>query len=89
MKVVAEVQNNSSRDLKLKYCFYKKTSFFAQNHRKMHTEDILKEEGETVEEKKQQTVTKIVPLSPPLTASVLNCRIIKVEYRIKVKRHLR
>ncbi|KAL2092374.1 hypothetical protein ACEWY4_012172 [Coilia grayii] len=84
IKIVAEVQNSSSRELKLKYCLYGKHSFFAQHKRKLHTQDILKEEGESIAKSTRQTVTKVITISPHLTTSILNCRIIKVEYRLKV-----
>uniref|UniRef100_A0AAX7UDT2 Arrestin C-terminal-like domain-containing protein n=1 Tax=Astatotilapia calliptera TaxID=8154 RepID=A0AAX7UDT2_ASTCA len=48
IKVMASVQNKSSRDIKLKYCLYRKNSYFANKKRKLETKDILKEEGEAI-----------------------------------------
>uniref|UniRef100_A0A3Q4G9W3 Arrestin C-terminal-like domain-containing protein n=1 Tax=Neolamprologus brichardi TaxID=32507 RepID=A0A3Q4G9W3_NEOBR len=48
IKVVASVQNKSSCDIKLKYCLYRKYSYFANKKRKLETKDILKEEGEAI-----------------------------------------
>ncbi|XP_063344844.1 arrestin domain-containing protein 3-like [Pelmatolapia mariae] len=84
IKVVASVQNKSSRDIKLKYCLYRKYSYFANKKRKVETKDILKEEGEAIPHSAGQTVTKIITVPSTETASVLNCNIIKVEYRLRV-----
>ncbi|XP_077087707.1 arrestin domain-containing protein 3-like isoform X1 [Siphateles boraxobius] len=84
LKVLAEVQNNSSRAIKPKYCLYEKHSFFARGKRKLHTHDLFKEEGEPIEPNSRKTVTKVLPIPPSLTVSILNCRILKVEYRLRV-----
>ncbi|KAL2092375.1 hypothetical protein ACEWY4_012173 [Coilia grayii] len=84
IKIVAEVQNSSSRDLRLKYSLYEKISFFARQKRKLHIKEILKEEGEPIAQSTRQTITKVITIPPDLTTSILNCRIIKVEYRLKV-----
>ncbi|KAK7173533.1 hypothetical protein R3I93_003377 [Phoxinus phoxinus] len=84
LKVLAEVQNNSSRAIKPKYCLYEKHSFFARGKRKLHTHDLFKEEGEPIEPNSRKIVTKVLPIPPSLTISILNCRILKVEYRLRV-----
>lgn len=58
---MASVQNKSSRDIKLKYCLYRKNSYFANKKRKLETKDILKEEGEAI----PQSVTRESPRSSP------------------------
>ncbi|KAI7813738.1 hypothetical protein IRJ41_024941, partial [Triplophysa rosa] len=84
LKVLAEIQNNSSRAIKPKYCLYEKHSFFARSKRRIHTHDILKEEGEPIEQKTNKNITKVLTIPPSLSASIFNCRIIKVEYRLRV-----
>ncbi|KAM9391483.1 arrestin domain-containing protein 3-like [Pholidichthys leucotaenia] len=84
IKVVASIQNKSSRDIKPKFCLYRKCSFFAQGRRKVHTKDIVKEVGEAVPPSAGQTVTKIITIPPTETTSILNCKILKVEYRLRV-----
>ncbi|XP_026068523.1 arrestin domain-containing protein 3-like [Carassius auratus] len=84
LKVLAEVQNNSSRSIKPKYCLYEKHSFFAKGKRKLHTQDLLKEEGEPIEPNSKKTVTKVLSIPPSLAISILNCKILKVEYRLRV-----
>ncbi|KAG1937212.1 arrestin domain-containing protein [Pimephales promelas] len=86
LKVLAEVQNNSSRTIKPKYCLYEKHSFFARGKRRLHTHELFKEEGEPIEPNPNpsKTVTKVLPIPPSLPISILNCRILKVEYRLRV-----
>ncbi|XP_059406165.1 arrestin domain-containing protein 3-like [Carassius carassius] len=84
LKVLAEVQNRSSRTIKPKYCLYEKHSFFARGKRKLHTHDLIKEAGEPIEPNSKKTVTKMLSIPPSLAISILNCRILKVEYRLRV-----
>ncbi|TRY94616.1 hypothetical protein DNTS_001873 [Danionella cerebrum] len=84
LKVLAEVQNNSSRAIKPKYCLMEKHSFFARGKRKLHTHDLLKEEGEPIEPNSRKTITKVLSIPPSLTMSILTCRVLKVEYRLRV-----
>ncbi|XP_043099793.1 arrestin domain-containing protein 3 [Puntigrus tetrazona] len=84
LKVLAEVQNSSSRAIKPKYCLYEKHSFFAKGKRKLHTHNLFKEEGEPIEPNSRKTVTKELSIPPSLAISILNCRILKVEYRLRV-----
>lgn len=71
--------------MKPKFVLYEKQSFFAQGKRKVHTHDILKEKAEVVESSKKETVTQVIHLPAELPSSILNCSIIKLEYRLKVK----
>lgn len=83
IKVVASVQNKSSREIRLKYCLYMKCSYFAKK-RKLEKREILKEVGDPIPPSTSHTATKIITI--PLTAagSILNCNILKVEYRLRV-----
>lgn len=84
IKVVASIQNRSSREIKPKYCLYKKCSYFAQKKRRVETKDVLKEEGEAIPPSAGQAVTRIITIPSTTCASILNCNIIKAEYRLKV-----
>lgn len=84
LKVVAAIHNNSSREIKPKYLLYRKHSFFARGKRRVHTKDILKEEGEPIPPSANQTVTKIVNVPRDIGMSILNCNIIMAEYRLRV-----
>ncbi|KAK2837372.1 hypothetical protein Q5P01_014584 [Channa striata] len=84
IKVVASIQNKSSRDIKPKYCLYRKNSYFAKGKRRVETKDILKEVGEAIPPSACLTVTKIIAIPPDTCVSILNCNILKVEYRLRV-----
>uniref|UniRef100_A0A3B4UUT7 Arrestin domain-containing protein 3-like n=1 Tax=Seriola dumerili TaxID=41447 RepID=A0A3B4UUT7_SERDU len=84
IKVVASIQNKSSRDIKPKYCLYKKISYFAKGKRRVETIDILKEVGEAIPPSAGQTVTRTITVPPTTCVSILNCKIIKTEYRLRV-----
>ncbi|XP_059192556.1 arrestin domain-containing protein 3-like [Centropristis striata] len=84
IKVVASIQNRSSRDIRPKYCLYLKHSYFAKKKRKVKTKEILKEVGDVIPPSAGQTVTRIITIPPDTCASILNCNIIKVEYRLRV-----
>lgn len=84
INIVASIHNKSSRDVKLKYSLYTKHSFFAQSRRKLHTKEILKEVGDPIPPSAGQTITKTITIPPDIGVSVLNCNILKVEYRLKV-----
>ncbi|XP_060927118.1 arrestin domain-containing protein 3-like [Limanda limanda] len=83
IKVVASIQNKSSRDIRPKYCLYRKYSYFAKK-RRVETKDILKEVGEPIPPMAGQTVTRIITIPAYTCASILNCSVIKAEYRLRV-----
>ena len=84
MQVTAYIQNSSSRDIKPKYCLYIKTSFFAKRKRKVKTKDLVKEVGEPIPPSAGQNVIRVITVPSTTDVSVLNCSIIKHEYRLKV-----
>ncbi|XP_037339403.2 arrestin domain-containing protein 3-like [Pungitius pungitius] len=84
LKVLVCIQNNSTRNIKPKYCVYRKHSFFAQGKRKCCTKDLIKEVGEPIPPSATEKLTKIIPIPLDLEPSILNCSIIKAEYRLRV-----
>lgn len=52
--------------------------------RKVDTKEVLKEVGEVMPPSSSQTVTRIITIPPTTCASILNCSIIRAEYRLKV-----
>lgn len=84
LKVLTFIQNNSSREVKPKYCAYKKHSFFAKGKRRVHTKDLLKEVGEPIPPSANEKVSRVITIPHDLEPSILNCNIIKVEYRLRV-----
>lgn len=85
MKVLACIQNSSSREIKPKYCIYRKHSFFAEGKRRVHTKDLLKEVGEPIPPSSNQNVMRVINIPHDAEPSILNCSIIKVEYRLRVR----
>lgn len=84
MKIVAFVQNNSSRDIKLKYCVYRKHSFFAMGRRRVDTKDLLKDSGDPIKPSANQTVTKVISIPHDAEPAIRCCSIIQAEYRLRV-----
>ncbi|KAM9810919.1 arrestin domain-containing protein 3-like [Neosynchiropus ocellatus] len=82
--VVATIENKSSRDIRPKYCLYKKYSYFAKGKRRVETKDIVKDVGETISPSTYQTVSKVITIPPETCVSIHNCKIIKAEYRLRV-----
>ncbi|XP_051924645.1 arrestin domain-containing protein 3-like [Hippocampus zosterae] len=84
IKVVAYILNRSSRGIRPKYCLYKKYSYFASSKRRVETKNIIKEVGESIPPSAGHSVTRIISIPPTTCPSILNCNIIKAEYRLKV-----
>ncbi|XP_076015979.1 arrestin domain-containing protein 3-like [Genypterus blacodes] len=84
LQVTAKISNRSTRTVKPKFVLYEKQSFFAQGSRKLFTKEIIKEKIEPLESSGTQTVTKTITIPKGLPASILNCPIIRLEYRLRV-----
>lgn len=84
IKVLAFIQNNSSREIKPKYCVYRKHSFFAKGKRRLDTKDLLKEVGEPIRPSTTENVTRVITIPHDLEPSILNCSILKAEHRLRV-----
>ncbi|KAG7242428.1 hypothetical protein INR49_022937 [Caranx melampygus] len=85
LKVKVEINNHSSRSVKPKFILYEKKSYFAQGNRKVCTNTILKGKTEAVAPSSRETVTKVISIPRELPPSILNCSIIKLEYRLKIQ----
>ncbi|XP_029999421.1 arrestin domain-containing protein 3-like [Sphaeramia orbicularis] len=83
-EVTADIKNNSSRSVKPKFVLYEKKSFLAQGRRRLYTNTILKDKCDPVASGSHQTVKKVISIPPELPPSILNCAIIKLEYRLKL-----
>ncbi|CAK6970488.1 arrestin domain-containing protein 3-like [Scomber scombrus] len=81
--VVARIMNNSSREIKPKYCVYRKHSFFADGKRRLHTKYLLKEVGEPIPPSANKRVARVITIPHHVEPSILNCSTIKVEYRLR------
>ncbi|XP_010898022.2 arrestin domain-containing protein 3-like isoform X1 [Esox lucius] len=83
IKVVASIENSSSREIKPKYTLHQKQSFFARGKRRLSTKDILKDLGEPIPPSGRQTVTKLIKIPPNIFPSI-NCSNIHCEYKLKI-----
>ncbi|XP_008335723.1 arrestin domain-containing protein 3-like isoform X2 [Cynoglossus semilaevis] len=84
IKVIAHIQNNSSREIKPKFCVYSKHSFFAEGRRRLNTKDLVKEVGEPIPPSAKTMVTRIITIPHDMEPSILDCKILKVEHRLRV-----
>ncbi|XP_060893880.1 arrestin domain-containing protein 3-like [Labrus mixtus] len=84
MQVTLEISNRSSRSVKPKFVLYEKRSFLAQGRRRVHTNRILKDKIKDIASSDKETVTRVISIPRELPPSILNCAIIKLEYRLKV-----
>ncbi|XP_068594529.1 arrestin domain-containing protein 3-like [Brachionichthys hirsutus] len=84
LKVMTSIQNNSSREIKAKYTVYSKHSFFAKGKRRLNTKDLLKEVGDSIAPSSKENFTRVIPIPHDAEPSIANCRIMKVEYRLRV-----
>uniref|UniRef100_A0A096MHM0 Arrestin C-terminal-like domain-containing protein n=1 Tax=Poecilia formosa TaxID=48698 RepID=A0A096MHM0_POEFO len=84
LSVSLRIQNNSPHDIKPKYSIYKKTSYFARKKRKCQTKVIVNEVGTPIPPSASENVTKVLTIPKDVKPSIHNCKIIKVEYRLKV-----
>ncbi|XP_056629343.1 arrestin domain-containing protein 3 [Triplophysa dalaica] len=82
--VNGEIVNSSTRKIVPKYIIYQKQSFFAGSSRNVHTTEILKEKGEQLVSSTRQKLSKVLPVPLGITPTIQNCRILKVEYRLKI-----
>ncbi|XP_016331565.1 arrestin domain-containing protein 3-like [Sinocyclocheilus anshuiensis] len=82
--VNGEIVNSSTRKIVPKYIIYQKQSFFAGGQRAVHTTQILKEKGEPLVSSTRENLSKVLALPTEISTTIQNCRILKVEYRLKV-----
>ncbi|KAI5088301.1 arrestin domain containing 3-like [Silurus meridionalis] len=84
MKVSTDIDNSSSRDLKIKYSMEQKQTFHAQGHSKYSSRSIFKVVGDPVPAGSKQTINTNLTLPENLEMTITNCNIIKLEYIFKV-----
>uniref|UniRef100_A0A8C6TZE0 Arrestin C-terminal-like domain-containing protein n=1 Tax=Neogobius melanostomus TaxID=47308 RepID=A0A8C6TZE0_9GOBI len=82
--VMHPIANNSSREIRPKFCLYSKHSFFARGKRRLHTKDLVKEVGAPIPPSSSQKVTQLINIPHDMEPSIHNCKILKVEHRLRV-----
>lgn len=89
MKIKAEIQNNSSRAIKPKYCLCQEQSNYALKKTRVTTKDIVKGEGEPIEPSTSQTVDFSLSIPSDITPTFVNWTVLKVEYKLKVFQNIK
>uniref|UniRef100_A0A3B4AI10 Arrestin C-terminal-like domain-containing protein n=1 Tax=Periophthalmus magnuspinnatus TaxID=409849 RepID=A0A3B4AI10_9GOBI len=85
LEITTQITNNSKdTTVTPKYIFYEKQSFFCKNKRKVHTRHIVEEKGDPVQAGQQVTQTQVLQIPNILKSTLLNCNIVKQEYRLEV-----
>ncbi|KAK9974389.1 hypothetical protein ABG768_022490 [Culter alburnus] len=84
IRVSVDVDNSSSRDVKLKYSLKQKQTFIAERRTKIKFKDIVKETKDRIPSGGNTKFIVDMNLPRDLTVTIENCRIIKVQYELKV-----
>ncbi|XP_038132125.1 arrestin domain-containing protein 3-like [Cyprinodon tularosa] len=85
LSVSIKINNASNRSVKPKLELYEKKSFFAMGRRNVQTNTILRQKAEVVEAQSgKKAITMMITMPTELPPSILNCSILKLEYRLKV-----
>ncbi|XP_017269198.2 arrestin domain-containing protein 3 [Kryptolebias marmoratus] len=85
MKVTVKVNNCSRRSVQPHFVLYEKKSFFGANRSKVETREILRAKAEAVDScSGKKIVTKVIPIPKDLPPSILNCSLVKLEYKLKI-----
>ncbi|XP_023676057.2 arrestin domain-containing protein 3-like [Paramormyrops kingsleyae] len=84
LKVTVEIDNSSSHKLVPKFSVSQKQSFSAGGSRTSQKEVVLKEAGKPIASRTWQTLTQELSIPQDLPVSVLNCTILRVEYKLRV-----
>ncbi|ROL51331.1 Arrestin domain-containing protein 3 [Anabarilius grahami] len=84
IRVSVDVDNSSSRDVKLKYSLKQKQTFIAERRTNHAFKDIVKETKDRIPSGEKTKFIVDMYLPRDLTVTIENCRIIKVQYELKV-----
>lgn len=84
IKVFVDIDNSSSRDVKLKYSLKQCQTFIAGSSTNRGYKDIVKETKDCIPSGEKKQVTVNLKLPPDMDVTIENCRIIKVEYELKI-----
>ncbi|XP_020561654.1 actin cytoskeleton-regulatory complex protein PAN1-like [Oryzias latipes] len=79
-----EINNCSSSSVKPKFELYEKRSYFAQGHKKQETNKILNGRIDDGSSQESGHLSKTITIPAQLAPSILNCSIIKLEYRLRI-----
>ncbi|XP_036454398.1 arrestin domain-containing protein 3-like isoform X2 [Colossoma macropomum] len=85
IKVSANVDNSSSREVKLEFSLKQKQIFTAEGAHTSSSKTIFSVVGRHIPSGSKQTINTDLKIPPNLELSVTNCTIIKAEYILKVR----
>ncbi|RXN21223.1 arrestin domain-containing 3-like protein [Labeo rohita] len=88
ISVFVDIDNSSSRDVKLKYSLKQQQTFIAGSSTNGGYKDIVKETRDRIPSGEKSQFTVDLTLPRDLTVTIENCRIIKVQYELKVLYYL-
>ncbi|XP_029106409.1 arrestin domain-containing protein 3-like isoform X2 [Scleropages formosus] len=83
LKVTVEVDNGTSREIAPKFCVTQKQNFYANGRRNLYMKKVVKAVGKPIPGKSQQMLVQVLDLPRDLSVSILNCKILKVEYKLR------
>lgn len=84
IKVFVDIDNSSSRDVKLKYSLKQLQTFIAGKSTNRGHKDIVKETRDRIPSGEKSKFIVDMALPHDLTVTFENCRILKVQYELKV-----
>uniref|UniRef100_A0A671KU88 Arrestin C-terminal-like domain-containing protein n=1 Tax=Sinocyclocheilus anshuiensis TaxID=1608454 RepID=A0A671KU88_9TELE len=84
IRVFVDINNSSSRDVKLKYSLKQQQTFIAGRSTNRGFKHIVKETRDRIPSGEKSKFTVDMTLPRDLTVTIENCRIIKVQYELKI-----
>ncbi|XP_042580565.1 arrestin domain-containing protein 3-like isoform X2 [Cyprinus carpio] len=84
IKIFVDIDNSSSRDVKLKYSLRQQQTFIAGRRTKRAYKDIVKETRDRIPSGEKSKFIVDMTLPHDLNVTIENCRILKVQYELKV-----
>uniref|UniRef100_A0A673L5Z8 Arrestin domain-containing protein 3-like n=1 Tax=Sinocyclocheilus rhinocerous TaxID=307959 RepID=A0A673L5Z8_9TELE len=84
IRVFVDINNSSSRDVKLKYSLKQQQTFIAGRSTNRGFKHIVKETRDRIPSGEKSKFTVDMMLPRDLTVTIENCRIIKVQYELKI-----
>lgn len=82
--VETHIENSSSRALKLKFKLEQRQTFIAQSKQNCSIKAIFKAVEDPIPSRSKKTFTSRLKIPLNLDLTITNCKIIKVEYMLKV-----
>ncbi|XP_018956095.1 arrestin domain-containing protein 3-like [Cyprinus carpio] len=84
IRVFVDIDNSSSRDVKLKYSLKQEQTFIARGRTNRGFKHIVKETRDRIPSGEKSKFIVDMTLPRDLTVTIENCRIIKVQYQLKI-----